>query len=119
MMTTGKTSPSEDQQALYRGMGQRIRSARQKLHLTQVALGDLVGLSRTSITNIERGRQNILAHTLYELGRRLQVPIESLMPSDYLQSKQDDELEARMPKGLPDQVKSIIKMVATPEQKKG
>jgi transcriptional regulator with XRE-family HTH domain len=117
-MIVDKTSQSEAQRNLYHRIGQRIRSARKKLHLTQVDLGDMVGLSRTSITNIERGRQNILVHTLYEIGRRLQVPIESLMPSDYLQLKQDDELEARMPEGLPKQVRSLILEAANTDQKK-
>src|SRR5260370_37293220 len=52
---------------LYVAIGGRIRAARERVGLTQEALGELVGLGRTSITNIERGRQRMTVHTLLGL----------------------------------------------------
>jgi len=69
-----------EQQAFYREMGQRIREAREKSHLTQEALASMVSLTRTSITNIEKGRQQLLVHTLVEIAKALKVSLESLLP---------------------------------------
>jgi transcriptional regulator with XRE-family HTH domain len=52
---------------LYLEFGRRLRRARAGANLTQEELGAKVGLSRTSITNIERGRQHIPLHTLLRL----------------------------------------------------
>lgn len=38
-------------------------------------------LTRTSIINIEKGRQQILLHTLVDISRALQVSISDLLPN--------------------------------------
>ena len=48
---------------------------------TQQALADKVSLTRTSITNIERGRQHIQLHTLYSLAKALEVEVVDLLPA--------------------------------------
>ena len=48
--------------------------------MTQEKLGGLAGLSRTSISNIEKGRQQIHLHQLAQLADRLEIPIEALVP---------------------------------------
>jgi transcriptional regulator with XRE-family HTH domain len=50
--------------------------------LSQAALGDLVGLSRTSITNIEAGRQNVVAFTVRLLARYLETSADDLLETD-------------------------------------
>ena len=42
-----------------RALGGRIRAARDRAGVKQEQLAQAVGLSRTSITNIERGRQGV------------------------------------------------------------
>jgi len=49
--------------------------------LTQEALGKLVGLSRTSITNIEKGRQPVALHQLFALAEALRVQPAALLPN--------------------------------------
>jgi len=66
----------------YRGLGSKIAVGRKKAHLTQEHLGRVVGLSRTSITNIEKGRQPIFAHTLAQLATVIQVPVAELIKQD-------------------------------------
>lgn len=44
----------------YLSLGRAIKARREALNLTQSALAAQMGLSRTSITNIERGRQRLL-----------------------------------------------------------
>lgn len=70
-----------DQEQFYLELGRRIRVARLNSQLTQEQLADLLGLTRTSITNIEKGKQKILAHTLVELSGKLKVTINDLIPA--------------------------------------
>lgn len=55
-----------DYQAFYAEVGRRIRQAREKRGLSQEALASAVSLTRTSVTNIEKGRQKFLVHTIYD-----------------------------------------------------
>lgn len=70
-----------DQELFYLELGRRIRGARLDSKLTQEQLADVLGLTRTSITNIEKGKQKILAHTLVELAGKLKVSINDLIPA--------------------------------------
>lgn len=71
-------SPRSDK-SFYEAVGRRIREAR-KGKITQEALASLVSLTRTSIVNIEQGRQQLFVHTLVDIARALQVPIADLIP---------------------------------------
>lgn len=74
-----KTRNSE---ALYRAFGNLVRRHReQREDMTQEKLGQIVGLSRTSITNIEKGRQHVALHQLYAIAEALRVPPDTLLPS--------------------------------------
>lgn len=66
---------------LYIDIGQRIRTARSSQSRNQAELGQDVGLTRSSIANIEAGRQKILAHTLLRIAESLNEPIASLLPN--------------------------------------
>lgn len=68
----------EEEAGYYRELGQRIQRARIAKGLTQEGLASAVGLTRTSVVNIEKGRQKVLAHTLVRLARSLHVGIENL-----------------------------------------
>lgn len=63
----------------YAALGAAIRTRRENEHLTQSELSDTVGLSRTSITNIERGRQRLLADQLYVVARSLRTTADDLL----------------------------------------
>lgn len=52
---------------LYEFLGARIRERRHSLQMTQAYLAQQVGLLRSSIANIEAGRQRITVHVLYHL----------------------------------------------------
>ena len=49
--------------------------------MTQEALASEIGLSRTSIVNIERGRQQLLLHTLAQISAALSISLQDLLPS--------------------------------------
>jgi transcriptional regulator with XRE-family HTH domain len=73
----------DDRESFYEEVGRRIREARKrrKPRLTQQGLADLVALTRTSITNVEKGRQKLLLHTLADIASALEVDPASLLPS--------------------------------------
>src|SRR6266542_1547304 len=73
-----------DLDALYRAFGTLVRLRREQRPnpLSQEKLGRLVGLSRTSITNIEKGRHHIVLHQLLAFARALKVRPEALLPTD-------------------------------------
>jgi transcriptional regulator with XRE-family HTH domain len=52
--------PSAELQPVYRQFGSKIESLRTTLGLTQLELGKRVGLNRSSIANLEAGRQRVL-----------------------------------------------------------
>lgn len=75
----GVASP---QLPFYIQLGQRIREARRQRKFTQEKLAAAVQLTRTSITNIECGRQPVLAHHLVAFAKALGVTVESLLQVD-------------------------------------
>jgi transcriptional regulator with XRE-family HTH domain len=66
---------------LHKFTGARIRNHRLALRMKQEDLAQRVGLSRTSITNIESGRQRLLLDHLYELAGALGVEPTELIPN--------------------------------------
>jgi transcriptional regulator with XRE-family HTH domain len=64
----------------YEEFGQRIRRARLNLGLNQEALGHRVGLERSSISNVEKGRQRVQLHMLLEFAAALDVAPTQLLP---------------------------------------
>ena len=63
-------------------IGKAVQEARRKRRLTQSALASAVGLTRASISNIERGAQSPLLVTFVLLARKLDVTPESMLPRD-------------------------------------
>ncbi len=58
----------------------RTMAFRQARKMTQQRLADLVGLTRTSIVNIEAHRQAITLPTLYGIAKALGVNPKRLLP---------------------------------------
>jgi transcriptional regulator with XRE-family HTH domain len=78
------TNPSTEARlkAIYQELGNRISRARKKTKLSQHDLALRVGLKRTSITNIEKGRQKVMVHTLLDVAKHLNVDALELLPRD-------------------------------------
>jgi len=74
-----------DERRLFREVGQKIRQLREtqtgsRARLTQAELAEMIGLKRTSITNIERGNQKVPLHVLYRICEALRASIADVMP---------------------------------------
>lgn len=99
---------------LYRTLGQFIKAARVQQHLTQEELAMQVGLTRTSINNIEHGRQRIQIHTLYMFAEALHTRPAALLPSlapvasHAMVEQLDDVLEGTYEDGERDWIRAVL-----------
>lgn len=76
-MTEHKTN------TLYRTIGTRINEARKAKNLSQEELARKTGVSRTSIVNIERGRQRLPLHLLWQIASELNAEPSTFIPSSH------------------------------------
>ncbi len=83
---------------LYKTIGKQVRARREVMRLTQEDLARRIWLTRTSITNIEQGRQKIQVHTLCALAEALQVAPSALLPT--AETHDAAALEDRLPQDL-------------------
>ena len=89
----------DGRRGLYEAFGRLLRQQRdgQADRMTQDRLAALIGLSRTSITNIEKGRQHVSLHHLYLIADALGVAPEMLLPP--APNPGVSELAQRLPAG--------------------
>ena len=66
-------------QPVYRMLGIKMEQVRTTLGMTQAELGEKCGLGRTSIVNIEKGRQRILLHDIEAIAAALHVSPKHLL----------------------------------------
>jgi transcriptional regulator with XRE-family HTH domain len=64
----------------YSALGERVRRARESARFSQRRLADSVGLSRSSLANIEAGRQPIYVYALARIAAQLRTPLARLIP---------------------------------------
>lgn len=60
--------------------GKKLAEERKRSEITQVELGDRVGVVRTTIANLEAGRQSISLPLLYRIALALKCELNSLLP---------------------------------------
>ena len=66
---------------IYPGVGLKIRQMRENQHLSQDSLAQRPGISRTSMVNIEAGRQRTPSHVLWQIAEKLETKLSLLSPS--------------------------------------
>ena len=71
-----------DSSGLYREVGRRIRTARERSEpkLSQAKLAKILGISRVSVVNIEAGRQHAPVSLLWQIAETLQTELALLIP---------------------------------------
>ena len=74
-------SDASPEPSLYRQFGLNVAAARNRQGTTQLQLAGAVRLSRTSIANIEAGRQRVQIGLAYEIASALGVNVKELLPS--------------------------------------
>lgn len=91
----------EKQNRIYKFVGDNIRLHRGLAKLTQDELAARVGLSRASIVNIEKARQQPSLHLLIEIAECLNIDLHDLIPRKAL-VKLEDILEEEELRILPE-----------------
>lgn len=65
---------------MHEQIGARIREVRKQVGMQQEELAQRIGLTRASISNYERGAQNLTVESLYAICAALQVEPQTLLP---------------------------------------
>lgn len=101
---------ADSEPQFYEELGANIRQLRNGAGLTQEALGDRVGLTRTSITNIENGNQPVSAWLLRRLAGLLECDLETLTPG----IREVDRADSEIPDDVPPLTADVLRrLVAT------
>lgn len=66
---------------LYQILGGRIKERREELQLNQEDLGKKVDIGRSSISNIEKGRQKPPLSVIYKICNHLDIDIHYVLPT--------------------------------------
>jgi transcriptional regulator with XRE-family HTH domain len=69
----------------------RIKNRREEVGLTQLELAESVGLTRTSITNIESGKTQVQLFTLIEISEKLKVKLDYFFLKEFVSDKNEVE----------------------------
>jgi transcriptional regulator with XRE-family HTH domain len=100
----------------YQALGERLRRARQSARFSQGRLADCVGLSRSSVANIETGRQPIYIHALVQIAKQLQTPISKLIPPTGNEMGAEIDEVSRLPENQRRFVNLVLQK-STPDEK--
>lgn len=71
----------KEKKYLYDFVGSKIKDLRNEVDISQQELANKLNLSRVSIVNIEKGRQQLSLHFLYEIARIFDKDIVFFFPS--------------------------------------
>jgi transcriptional regulator with XRE-family HTH domain len=106
-MPDGKLLPMP---ALYREVGRLIGAYRRKKKMSQAELAQHLGHTRTSVTNIEAGRQRIPLDLLFKIAELLHTELSNLLPVS--SSSLPPEIEKKVPKQYDDaQLRALKRIV--------
>lgn len=84
----------------YAAVGSRVRRARAGRGMSQSALASQIGFTRSSIANLEAGRQRIALHLLVQIARALDCPPATLIPEVADASPVDDAVLEKLTEHL-------------------
>jgi transcriptional regulator with XRE-family HTH domain len=89
-------------------VGSNVRSRRRAKGVTQAELAGSLGLARTSITNVEAGRQPLSAWQLWRIAEVLETDLRGLLPQPLdLQSAHNGQRE--LPSDLTPKSRDVIR----------
>jgi transcriptional regulator with XRE-family HTH domain len=85
-----------------KAFGKQLQGIRQSRNVKEIALAEALGVSRTTASNIECGRQRVFLDQVYRAAAALGVPVDALLPAMHLvasdqvliRSPADDPLSA-------------------------
>lgn len=96
--------------AIYRDIGSKVRQARSEKGTTQGELASRAHLTRTSISNIEAGRQRVTIYALLRMAEALDVAPATLLPD--LRSLPTADVDVLIERGAsPDEAEALARML--------
>lgn len=96
---------------LYNLIGEGVKQQRIRVGMTQVQLANAVGVLRTSIANIEAGRQKLPLHLLYKLCMELGVEVADILPKNTVISQPITINTDGAPKEVPPKAAEFLKQL--------
>lgn len=96
---------------LYEALGDRIKARRKAGDLSQAKLAERVELTRTSISNIESGRQHVPIDVLYRVARALNCRPHELLPDPAELAEQNEVVTALAAKTHRDDVREFLSSI--------
>jgi len=103
---------------VYARFGRELRRVRRQKKMTQDDLATKVNLGRTSIVNIESGRQRVHLHTFLEIADALQVNAAELLPESPPPMLEFEEQLESLPAPERDWVMRLVAQPATPTRRR-
>lgn len=102
---------SEDAESLrfYKLVGAKVRSARIAARLSQALLAEQVGLTRSSVANLEAARQRTSLYHFVLISRALMAEVGELLPDE--PSSHDSQLTSSLQDELADEPETIQEFV--------
>ena len=96
--------------AIYRDIGSKVRQARSQRGATQGELASRVNLTRTSISNIEAGRQRVTIYALLRMAEALDVAPATLLPD--LRSLPSADVDLLIKRGArPEEAEALARLL--------
>jgi transcriptional regulator with XRE-family HTH domain len=103
---------------LQRAFGERLRRLRRATtvprRVTQEQLAAALGVTRTTVSNIERGRHRVFLDQVYIAARELGVPLDHLLPSSdeiFLVASSLTAADTELPQGAAEEAAEIAKKI--------
>lgn len=96
-----------DDARLYKEIGQRLRGHRRRVKRSQGEVAEALGIVRSSLANIEAGRQRLTIHTLYRICAELNISASEALPSvsDFVMHT---PVSAIAPEHLPELAQAVL-----------
>jgi transcriptional regulator with XRE-family HTH domain len=66
-------------QEIQKSVGKRIRELREKKKISQEAFGDMCGINRSHMSEIERGEWNLTLGSLVKIAKNLDTTVAALL----------------------------------------
>lgn len=90
----------------YKQLGEKLKKARIDANKSQESLAQILGLSRVTVVNIEKGRQKILIHNLVAAANFLEVKLSDLLPSEQNDIEVNQDIVSKINRKFTDELKA-------------
>lgn len=93
----------------YAAVGSRVRRARAGRGMSQSVLAKQIGFTRSSVANLEAGRQRVALHLLVQIARALDCEPAALIPEVTAVSTVDDAVLEELTEQLDGRAREFVR----------